>query len=178
MIDLADEFSAAVCSMTPQRIDMLRGVGLCDAAIFHEPLLAGMAPIQTHSGGLYDVDDTASDWAILLPCGEWDGLNWWLDDICAFFPAQPARWWRRRGIADVLGTLPYHFSIQPRRLHAQPLGWINDLGLGLCILDWGSDPLDLLLSAGPLKVDRSIQNKLRTVAIKAATARVRNICHG
>jgi hypothetical protein len=177
MIDLADEFSAAVCSLTPQRIEVLRAVGIHERAIFHEPLLVGTAPIQTHKGGLYDLDVTASEWAVVLPCGEWDGLNWALDDICAFFPNQPHRWFRRLGAADVLGVVE-RFSIKARRLHAQPLGWINDLGKGLCILDWGRDPLDLLLGAGALKADRSIQNKLLTVAINAATARVRTLCHG
>ena len=177
MIDLTDEFSAAVCSLTPQRIDWLRGAGIHERAIFREPLLVGMAPIQVHRGGLYDLDATATDWAILLPCGEWDGLNWALTDICAFFPNQPEKWLRRRGAADVLGAV-HHFSIQPRRLHRRPLDWLCDEGRGICILDWKCDPLDLLAGAGPLRVDRSIQNKLRSVVIKAATARVRNICHG
>jgi hypothetical protein len=174
MIGLEDEFSKAVCSLTPERIDRLRAAGVHERAIFHTPLLVGMAPIQTHRGGLYDVDATAAAWAILLPCGEWDGLNWQLVDICAFHPDQPDKWYRRRGAADVLGVID-HFSMQPRRLHRRPIDWLVDEGRGLCVLDWGRNPVDLLRAAGPLMADRFLENRLRKVAVKAAAAHVKDL---
>ncbi len=173
MIGLEAEFSRAVCSLTPERIDMLRGAGVHERAIFHDPLLVGMAPIETHRGGLFDpVDD--GDLAVLLPCGEHDGLNWHLDDVCAFHLDQPTRWWLRRGVADVLGRVN-GFSIEPRRLSATPLEWLKDAGGCCCILDWRRDPLDLLLGAGRLVADRPIQTKLRTLAVKAAAARTKDL---
>ena len=174
MIDLADEFSAAVCSLTPDRITEFAAAGVNIAAI--NGLMVGATPIETHGSGLYGPSDEGSA-AVLLPCGFHDGLNWHLDDIVAFRPDKPSRWWSRRGIATVLGEVN-SFSIEPRRLHARPLDWVNDLGRGICVLDWGSDPVDLLMGAGPLAVNRQLENKLRTGAIKAAAARVRNICHG
>jgi hypothetical protein len=177
MIDLADEFSAAVCSLSPARIDVLRVAGIHERAIFHEPLMVGMAPIQTHQGGLFDLAD-AGDLAVLLPCGEWDGLNWCLHDICAFHLDQPERWWRRRGDADVLGIVN-GLSVEPRRLHRHPLNWLRDAGRGLVVLDWAADPVDLLMGAGQLAADHTLLSKLRKTAIKAATAHVnRMFCHG
>ncbi len=174
MIGLEDEFSAAVCSLTPERIEALRGAGIHEQAIFHDPLLVGMAPIQTHKGGLYDLGGAADVWAILLPCGVWDGLNWQLEDICAFRPDQPDKWYRRRESAAVLGVGD-GFFVEPRRLHRRPIDWLKDVGTGLCILDWGRDPVGLLLGAGPLVADRFLENRLRKVAVRAAVAHVKDI---
>ncbi len=168
------EFSAAVCSLTPERIDVLRAAGVHEGAIFHDPLMVGMAPIQTHRSGLFDLDATGDRWAALLPCGEHDGLNWQLEDIVAFFPDQPARWWRRRGAGVVLGALNA-FSVDPQRLHQRPLDWLNDAGRGLCIIDWSRNPLNLLLGAGHLVADLPIQTKLRALAVKAAAARTKEL---
>ncbi len=173
MNGLEDEFSVAVCSLTPERIDVLRAAGVHEGAIFHDPLMVGMAPIEAHRGGLFDITDDG-DLAVLLPVGEWDGLNWVLDDIVAFYLDRPDRWWRRRGDADVLGTVN-GFEIEPRRLHKTPLDWLKSEGAGVCILDHRRDPLDLLLGAGPLVADQSIQTKLRTLAVKAAVARTKDI---
>ena len=106
--------------------------------------------------------------------GEWDGLNWILDDIVAFYPARPERWWLRRGHAEVLGAVN-GFSIEPRRLHRRPIDWLIDEGRGLCILDWRRNPVDLLLGAGPLVADRFLENRLRKAAIKAAAAHVKDV---
>ena len=129
MIAIEDEFSAAVCSLTPARVNVLRGAGIPERAIFHDPLLVGMAPIQRHKGGLYDLDATADAWAVLLPCGIWDGLNWRLEDIVAFHLGKPERWWCRRGTADVLGVVN-GFFVESRRLHRRPIDWLKDEGRG------------------------------------------------
>ncbi len=172
MIGLEDRFSQACCSLTPERLTALRGAGVLEAA-FQDPLMVGMAPIQTHKGGLFDpVDD--GDLAVLLPVGEWDGLNWRLEDIVAFHLDRPERWWCRRGSAEVLGVVD-GFFVEPRRLHATPLNWLIDEGQGICILNWRRDPLDLLLSAGPIEADQPIQTKLRTLAVKATAARVKDM---
>ena len=64
------------------------------------------------------------------------------------------------------------------RLHpstATPLNWLIDEGRGLCILDWRRDPLGLLLGAGAIEADQLIQTKLRTLAVKATAARVKDM---
>ena len=72
----------------------------------------------------------------------------------------------------MLGTVD-GFFVEPRRLHRRPIDWLIDEGRGLCILDWGRDPVDLLLGAGHLTADESLQKKLYAVAAKAAAQDVR-----
>ena len=167
MIDLADEFSAAACSLTPKRLDLLR-----EAGVEHcWPLNFGCSPIETHSNGLYEPAEQGR-YAVLVPVGHHDELNWHLDDICAFYPEHPERWWRRTGDGLLLGTANGFSILEPRRLHSRPLDWLCDQGRGACILDWSEDPADLLMSVGSLVADRAVLNKLRKTAIKAATARM------
>jgi hypothetical protein len=138
--------------------------------------MVGMAPIETHRGGLFDIVDDG-DLAVLVPAGEHDGLNWQLHDIVAFHLDKPERWWRQRGVADVLGRVD-GFSVEPRRLHRHPLDWLKDAGHGLCVLNWKLDPVDLLMGAGRLVADQHIAKKLRAAVHRAAAASVGNLIHG
>lgn len=175
MTDLAEEFSRACCSIDADRLAELQAAGVHthhrDGA-----QLVGMALVQVHRGGLFEPADVG-DAAVLVPCGWWDGMAWVLDDLVAFHLNQPDRWWRRLGVADVLGHIG--FSVEPRRLHPTPLVWLQDGGRGLCLLDWGMDPVDLLAGAGALVADRSLFKRLRKATVTAAVARLdRMVCHG
>jgi hypothetical protein len=174
MIALEDEFSAAVCNINSERLAALRAAGVPDA-VFGDHLV-GMAPIETHRGGLFDIVDDG-DLAVLVPAGEHDGLNWQLHDIVAFHLDKPERWWRQRCVADVLGRVD-GFSVEPRRLHRHPLDWLKDAGHGLCVLNWKLDPVDLLMGAGRLVADQHIAKKLRAAVHRAAAASVGNLIHG
>ncbi len=174
-IGLEDAFSRACCSLTPDRLRALRRAGVPEAALFN-PLMVGVAPISPHRGGLFDIVDDG-DLAILVPAGEHNGLNWQLEDIVAFRLDRPERWWRRRGVADVLGRVD-GFSVEPRRLHRHPLDWLKDAGHGLCVLNWKLDPVDLLMGAGRLVADQHIAKKLRAAVHRAAAESVGNLIYG
>lgn len=168
---LSEQFSEAVCSITPERLDLLKSAGIPDKVI--NSLICGIAPIETHGRGLYEPRDDGP-LAVLVPCGFHDGLNWQLDDVVAFFLDRPDRWWCRRGDAVLLGDLQ-HFAIEPRRLHARPIDWLRDGGTGLCLLDWQVDPIDLLAGAGELVADRPLLTRLRKSTVQAASARLDRI---
>ena len=173
MIDLADEFATAVCSLTPQRIEWLRSADIPDEAIFAEPLMVGASPVETYGGGLYEPRDEGQA-AVLVPAGLATATGWDLVDIVAFYLDKPDRWWRRTGEGTLLGTIN-RFSVEPRRLHRDPLTWLRGQGRGVCVLDWSHDPTNMLLGAGPLVAKRPLLNRLQTTAEKVAAARIKGI---
>ena len=169
MIGLEDEFSAVVCSLTPERIDVLRAAGVHDGAIFHDPLMVGMARIQTHRGGLYDIA-ADGDLAVLLPAGAWDGLNWQIDDLIAFKPAEPGRWWRRLGEVKILGSSNIRTEpVFPLTLYDTPLSWLQAGARGVCVIDWRVDPEKF---TGPIVAEsRSLKARFEQRIQSAALAK-------
>jgi hypothetical protein len=163
-----DEFSQAVCSLTPVRVRALR-----DAGIPESPHVVGVADITTGPGGHFDFHESGR-LAVILPCGEWDGVDWVLEDLVAFHLDRPDRWWLRRGGATVLGVVNT-FTIEPRTLHATPLDWLKAGACGLCILDWTGNPVDRLAGAGHLHAAQSLKEKLHAAAELAAAQSVRNL---
>ncbi len=147
------EFSRACCNITPERLAALRAAGVPDEAFAKH--LVGMAQIETHAGGLFDFagDDVDVDLAVLLPAGEWDGLNWILDDIVAFHLDHPGRWWRRLGAVQVLGAPPVAPEpVFPLRLYDTPLSWLQAQAAGACVVDWRVDP-ERFLYVGPIEAE-------------------------
>ena len=171
--DLSDEFSAACCNVTGENLRGLLAAGIPEAAL--DPLLFGLAPIETHRAGLFDMAEDG-DKVVILPCGEYDGLLWHLEDLVAFKLDQPGRWWRRTSAADVLGVVN-SFSVEPRRLYSTPLEWLLNAGCGLCVLDWTRDPATLLMGAGQLKADPGLESKVLAAAASAASQSVRTLFH-
>ena len=172
MTDLADEFSSAVCSLTPRRIDWLRGGGIPDAAIFHEPLMVGVGFIEIYGGGLFEPRDDGPV-AVLVPCGTHDGINWDLEDIVAFKLEAADRWWRRLGAVPLLGEENLRrFRLDPLQICAGPLDWLRSGGRGACVLDWRHDPVDLFLGAGEITADLKTLQKLRKRAEAVALSRI------
>jgi len=171
MTDLKTEFLEACCSITPVHLAALQAAGVPDTT-FSLPMV-GMTSIQTHSGGLFDIVDDG-DLAVIVPVGEWDGLNWQLEDLIAFMLDDPTRWWRRLGAADVLGNVE-GFTIEPKTLHLTPLDWLRAGGTGLVILDWSRDAIDLLQGAGPIAAAESLKNLVYAAAARSAARNVRNL---
>ena len=175
-MSLADEFSAVVCSLTPERITTLRGAGIPDGVI--SSLMVGMAPIQTHRGGLFDIVDEGN-LAVLLPAGEWDGLNWQLEDIVAFHLDKPERWWRRSGSAQLLGGFNISEGcLRPLQICATPLDWLIGKADGLVVVDWSLDPVAALSGAGRLKANsHKILGKLRHRSHQCAAEQFERMFH-
>ena len=159
-MSLQDEFSAAVCSLTPQRIDWLRSFGIPNSVIFDEPLMIGATKVQTFPSGFYELNDDGTP-VVVVAAGRPAGPIWdTLDDLIAFRPQDPRRWWRRLGAVQVLGS----DNIQPEpvfplALYETPLSWLLAARAGVCIVDWSFDP-EHLLYAGPLEAE-STQLKTR-----------------
>lgn len=167
---ICDEFTTAVCSLTPERVAALQVAGVDPVNV-----TCGMSPIQTYRSGLYEPRDDG-DAAVVVPVGHHDGLNWQLEDLVSFFLGQPGRWWLRRGEGVLLGD-PRRFSVERQHLHATPLQWLQSGEEGLCLLDWAQDPGDLLI--GPLVAEPILQTRVRKAVITAAEARANRIfSHG
>jgi hypothetical protein len=167
MIDLRDEFSAACCNITPDRLATARAAGVPAATDL--PLLYGMASIEPHRSGLYEPADDG-ELAVVVPAGEWDGLLWHLDDLVAFKLSDPGRWWRRLGAIQILGTVRPE-PVFPLELYDTPLSWLRAGARGACIVDWSFDP-DRLLYAGPIEVETpSLKTRLEQRIKDAALAR-------
>ena len=171
--DLINEFSAACCNVTGEDLRALLAAGIPEAAL--DPLLFGLAPIETRQGGLFDIAEDG-DKAVILPCGEWDFPTWLLDDLVAFRLDKPECWWRRTGAADLLGVVNL-FTVEPRRLYSTPLEWVHHAGDGLCLLDWTCDPSRLLMGSGQLEADPALERKVLAAAVGAASQSVRTLFH-
>ena len=169
MIDVEDEFSQACCNINPERLAALRAAGVPDAV--YADHLVGMAPIEPHRGGLFDIADVG-DPAVLLPVGEWGGLNWKLEDLVAFYLDRPGRWWRRLGAVQVLGAENIAPEpVVPLRLHDTPLSWLRAAARGACVIDWRVDP-ERFLYAGPIEAEsHSLKARLERRIQQAALAK-------
>ncbi len=151
-MSLADEFSAAVCNLTPQRIGWLRGFGIPDSAIFVEPLKIGVANVQTFPSGFYEPSDDGNP-AVIVAEG-WPEPPIWdvIEDLIAFLPQDPGRWWHRRGEVQLLGAYNIRSEpVFPLALRETPLSWLQAGTAGVCVIDWSLDPIARL--PGYLKVD-------------------------
>ena len=169
MIDVEDEFSQACCNINPERLAALRAAGVPDAV--YADHLVGMAPIEPHRGGLFDIADVGVP-AVLLPVGEWGGLNWKLKDLVAFYLNRPGRWWRRLGAVQVLGTENIAPEpVFPLRLYDTPLSWLQAGAAGVCVIDWRVDP-ERFLYAGPIEAEsHSLKARLERRIQSAARAK-------
>ena len=155
MIDLHDELVAAVCNLPPATIGRLRSFGIPEAAIFDLPLMVGVAKVQTFPSGFYEPNDVGAP-AVIVAAGlpappTWDTL----DDLIAFRPQDPQRWWRRRGEVQVLGSGNIRPEpVFPLTLHDNPLSWLQAGARGVCVIDWRVNP-ERFLYAGPIEAKTS-----------------------
>ena len=110
-VDLGAERADAVCNLPPATINRLRSFGIPDSVIFGEPLMIGVARVQTFPSGFYEPNDDGGG-AIIVAAG-WSASPIWdtLDDLITFKPQAPERWWRRRGEVKILGA--YNIRSEP-----------------------------------------------------------------
>jgi hypothetical protein len=126
-------------------------MGIPNRIIFGARHHVGVAPIVTHSDGLFELHDDGEA-AVIVPEGvpewpAWDEIH----DLIAFKPEDPSRWWRRRGDVDLLGAsniIPWRLS--PLTIQETPLSWLQAGAKGICIVNWGLDPFTALLRGGDL----------------------------
>jgi len=181
MTDLAREFSDAVCSVRGEDLVAVFAAGVPENALQPSPIF-GMASIETH-GTFYKAvgyghtgggGGAPPSRAVIVPCGTWDWPEWQLFDLVAFKLENPTRWWRRLGVADILGNAA-SFTVEPKTLHPTPLDWLRAGGTGLVVLDWSRDPVDLLIGAGALTAPKTLKNKLYAAAAHCAVQDARNL---
>ena len=152
-VDLGAELADAVCNLPPTTITRLRCFGIPESVILDLPLMIGVAKVQTFPSGFYEPSEDG-DPAVIIAEG-WPEPPIWdvIEDLIAFKPQEPGRWWRRRGEVQLLGT----YNIRPEpvfplTIHETPLSWLQAGAHGVCIVDWSIDP-ERLLCAGPLEVE-------------------------
>ena len=60
-------------------------------------------------------------------------------DLLGWYSHRPGRWWRRRGVAIILGEWAVELGEtydEPVRVYRTPLDWLRAGGEGLVIVDW------------------------------------------
>ena len=150
---LREELADAVTNLPPATIDRLRSFGIPESVILGEPLMIGVAEAETSPSGLYEPNDDGE--SILVVAEGCPAAPIWdtLDDLIAFKPQEPGRWWRRCGEAKILGAYNVRSEpVFPLTIHETPLSWLRSGARGICIVDWSFDP-ERLLYAGPLEVE-------------------------
>ncbi len=146
-------------------------LGIPNRVTFGVRPLVGIGHIVLHSSGLFEFHDDG-DLAIIVPEGEPEVPGWaWVDDLIAFKPESPGRWWRRRGDVDLLGASnisPWRLS--PVTIHETPLSWLRAGANGIVIINWGLDPIARLGGTGYLETEtpalkRRLERRIQEVAL-------------
>ncbi len=170
-VNLGAELAAAVCNLPPTTIDRLRSFGIPDSVILGEPLMIGVDKVQASHSGFYEPNDE-SDNALIVAEGWPAGPIWdTLDDLIAFRPQDPGRWWRRRGDVQFLGAYNIRSEpVFPLTIHETPLSWLQAGAQGICIVDWSFNP-ERLLCAGPLEAESDqlktrLERRIRQSAVE------------
>ena len=158
--------------VTPLMVERLQRWGIPNRVIYGPRHLVGVGHIVTHSTGVFEFHIDGG-LALIVPEGEPEVPGWaWIDDLIAFMPDNPSRWWRRRAEVDLLGAsnvTPWRLS--PITIHATPLSWLQAGGDGVCIVDWGFDPITHLARAGHLEAETSaLKRRLERHIQEAALA--------
>lgn len=133
-----DGICARACANVRQaHIDRVRQYGVSPYA------LATLGERQLAFGAMtIDIDDDGRWWpdddgfpAMVVPVIERGELL----DVIAFRTVEPARWWWRIGVAEMLGYDVLNCIVWPGdrlRVVSTPLDWIAAAGEAVCILDW------------------------------------------
>lgn len=170
-VELAVELADAICNFPPPTIDSLRNRNIPDSVIFGEPLTIGVLTVQTFPDGFYEPHEDGEN-ALIVATGTPAAPIWiTLDDLIAFDPETPGRWWRRRGEAQILGMHNIRREpVFPLQIHETPLSWLQAGAKGICIIDWSFNP-ERLLFAGPLQVESDrlkerLEQRIRDAAVE------------
>ena len=171
MADLEHEFALTTDGISSLVLEYFKRLGIPNRIIYGPRHHVGVARIVTSSGGLFEFHDDGER-ALIVPEGApawpaWDSIH----DLIAFKPDDRARWWRRRGDVDLLGAsniTPWRLS--PLTIHETPLSWLQAGADGVCIVDWGLDPITRLGGAGHLEAEtsalkRQLERRIQEVAL-------------
>ncbi len=146
-------------------------LGIPNRVTFGVRPLVGIGHIVPHSSGLFEFHDDG-DLGLIVPEGEPEVPGWaWIDDLIAFMPDNPSRWWRRRGEVDLLGAAnitPWRLS--PLVIYETPLSWLQAGADGICVVDWAIDPIARLVGTGYLEAEtpalkRRLERRIQEVAL-------------
>ncbi len=148
---LDHEFALTTDGVTPLLVERLRRWCIPSKVVYGPRHLIGVGRIITHDCGLFEFHDDG-DPAIIVAEGEPEVPGWYeVHDLIAFKSEDPKHWWLRRGAVTLLGA--YNMTpckLGPTMIHQTPLSWLQAGATGICVVDWGFDPLSALLSAGNL----------------------------
>ena len=170
MADLDREFAVATDGITPLLVERFKRMGIPNRIIYGPRHYLGVARITT-TPGLFEFHEDG-EVALVVPEGEPEVPAWaQVHDLVAFKPGAPGRWWRRRGDVDLLGAsniTPWRLS--PVTIHETPLSWLRAGATGVCIVDWGLDPLTHLGGAGYLETEtpalkKRLERRIQEVAL-------------
>lgn len=108
--------------------------------------IAGVARIRTE-GNCYEPDPDGQQ-AIIVPVSlSYETCELDPYDLVAWHPAEPGRWFARRGAADILNPEAIERSVsmdEPLQVRETPLAWLQGGMTGIVVLDWTAH-LPLLL---------------------------------
>ena len=168
---LDDELALATDNVTPLVVERFLQWGIPRRIVYGPRHYIGVTRIVAHSSGLFEFHDDGER-ALIVPEGVpevpgWDEIH----DLIAFKPDRPDRWWRRRGDVDLLGISnisPWRLS--PLTIHETPLSWLQAGAAGICILNWGFNPIATLDRAGHLEAEtpalkRRLERRIQEAAL-------------
>ena len=171
MTEIEREFRAALDPLDEHHFARFAKLGIPTRVTFGLRSLYGVGRIIPHSSGHFEIHESGTE-ALIVAEGEPDIPGWyWLDDLVAFLPDQPGRWWLRRGAVDLLGAynLDRHWRLEPTPLHATPLDWLRGGACGVCVLDWTFDPFRTLVGGPALVADSAdLRERLKRRTIETA----------
>ena len=171
MADLGREFGLATDGVTPLLVEHFQRMGIPRRIIFGARHYLGAGRITTTSAGVFEFHDDG-ELALIVPEGvpEWPG---WAEvhDLIAFKLDSPGRWWRRHAYADLLGVSNITaWRLSPLTIHETPLGWLQAGADGVCVINWGFDPITCLAGAGYLEAEtwalkHRLERRIKEVAL-------------
>jgi hypothetical protein len=183
MTDLAREFALAVDNIRPMHVERFRSLGFPDRVLYAGPPLVGLARVTTYSDGFFEFHDNGDPAVIIAEgfpaCPDWDPI----EDLIAFKPASPTRWWRRLGTVDLLGGNQIRrWRLSPLTVCETPLSWLQTGAGGTCVVNWAFDPIATLLTAGPLEAETGalrarLERRIQSAALAKFQISVSEACH-
>lgn len=152
---LFDEFVNYAATITPQGTgSTFEALGCSSRWLWGDVARYGVARGRGAKTGLWRPSPDGDRMCVLPvpPLAEIADPGWptqQLDDLVAFHPDRPDKWWTRNGAA-ILGQEAVERAAamdEPLYLFPTPLDWLVAEGHGACVLDWTA-PLGLYLG-GP-----------------------------
>ncbi len=150
MGELEAEFEACLDPFDEhEQVACLLRLGISTRVIYGPRSLVGVARIIPCTSGFFEFHEHGEK-ALVIAEGEPAVPGWhWIEDLIAFRPNEPSRWWLRRGDAQLLGEYNLRdWKLGETVLHATPLDFLQGGGQGVCVLDWRLDPSMLLYGTG------------------------------